>query len=55
MGHVDYREITSALQDIGYQGWLSAEVLPLPDDFSAARQARQFCLGLTQYLSRRRR
>ena len=36
--------------DIGYHGWLSAEVLPLPDDFSAARQARQFCLGLTQYL-----
>lgn len=51
MGHIDYREITIALHDVGYQGWLSAEVLPLPDDFGAARQARRFCLSLTQHLS----
>jgi sugar phosphate isomerase/epimerase len=51
MGHVDYQEITTALHDIGYQGWLSAEVLPLPDDYSAARQAREFCLSLSNHVS----
>jgi sugar phosphate isomerase/epimerase len=51
MGHLDYEEITTALHDIGYQGWLSAEVLPLPDDYSAARQAREFCLSLSNHVS----
>jgi sugar phosphate isomerase/epimerase len=51
MGHVDYKEITTALHDVGYQGWLSAEVLPLPDDYSAARQAREFCLSLSNQVS----
>jgi sugar phosphate isomerase/epimerase len=50
MGHIDYEEITTALHDIGYRGWLSAEVLPLPDDYSAARQARQFCRSLSNHV-----
>ena len=51
MGHVDYEEITTALHDVRYRGWLSAEVLPLPDDYSAARQAREFCLSLSNHVS----
>jgi sugar phosphate isomerase/epimerase len=51
MGHVDYEEITTALHDVRYQGWLSAEILPLPDDYSAARQAREFCLSLSNHVS----
>jgi sugar phosphate isomerase/epimerase len=46
MGHVDYQPITAALLDVGYEGWLSAEVLPLPDDAAAARQVRTFVRGL---------
>jgi len=42
MGHVSYGEIAAALREIGYKGWLSAEHLPLPDDYTAAKQARSF-------------
>jgi sugar phosphate isomerase/epimerase len=41
-GHVDFTEIGTALRDIGYQGWISGEHLPLPDSFSAAKQTRHF-------------
>lgn len=37
-GHTDVAPIARALHDIGYAGYLSAEVLPLPDNASAARQ-----------------
>jgi len=45
-GHVDYAEITAALQAVGYEGWMSAEILPRPDDYAAALQARAFVAGL---------
>jgi sugar phosphate isomerase/epimerase len=38
-GHTNFPPIIQALRDIGYRGYLSAEVLPLPDAESAARQA----------------
>ena len=38
-GHTDMAPIMAALRDIGYDGYLSAEILPLPDSVSAARQA----------------
>ena len=38
LGHTDMRPIMSALREIGYAGYLSAEVLPLPDSQSAAAQ-----------------
>jgi sugar phosphate isomerase/epimerase len=38
MGHTDFGPIVEALRDIGYNGYLSAEVLPLPDPIAAARQ-----------------
>jgi len=48
-GHVDYSGIVAALDEVVYDGWVSAEILPRPDDYSAARQARAFVaeLGLS--------
>jgi sugar phosphate isomerase/epimerase len=37
-GHLDVPPIIEALRDIGYDGYLSAEVFPLPKPESAARQ-----------------
>jgi len=37
-GHTDAAPIVAALRDIGYAGYLSAEILPLPDSATAARQ-----------------
>lgn len=37
-GHTDLRPIIQALRKVGYAGYLSAEVLPLPDGSTAARQ-----------------
>ena len=38
LGHTDFAPVISALREVGYGGYLSAEVLPLPDSHSAARQ-----------------
>jgi len=38
-GHTDAGAVIAALRAIGYMGYLSAEVLPLPDSVSAARQS----------------
>ena len=38
MGHTDIAPIIAALRDIGYKGYLSAEILPLPDSDAAAKQ-----------------
>jgi sugar phosphate isomerase/epimerase len=38
LGHMDYGPIAAALRQIGYAGYASAEVLPLPDSPTAARQ-----------------
>jgi sugar phosphate isomerase/epimerase len=37
-GHTDFAPVVEALRDAGYRGYLSAEVLPVPDSDSAARQ-----------------
>ncbi|HYE29852.1 MAG TPA: sugar phosphate isomerase/epimerase family protein [Methylomirabilota bacterium] len=37
-GHLDYAPIMHSLRKINYTGYLSGEVLPLPDSESAARQ-----------------
>jgi sugar phosphate isomerase/epimerase len=37
-GHTDFAPIVQALREIKYEGYLSAEVLPLPDSECAARQ-----------------
>ena len=40
-GHTDMAPIMAALREIEYTGYLSAEILPLPDSVSAARQAME--------------
>ncbi len=37
-GHTDFIPVVAALVEIGYAGYLSAEILPLPDSDAAARQ-----------------
>lgn len=37
-GHTEMAPIVAALRGIGYRGYLSAEILPLPDSATAARQ-----------------
>jgi sugar phosphate isomerase/epimerase len=41
LGHTDPKPIVSALKEIGYTGHLSAEIFPLPDSISAAKQTIQ--------------
>ena len=44
LGHTDIAPIAAALRDIGYAGYLSAEILPLPDAETAAAQTMaSFC------------
>lgn len=38
LGHIDYEPIIAALREINYSGYLSAEILPLPDSAEAAKQ-----------------
>jgi sugar phosphate isomerase/epimerase len=46
-GHMPFAEVFGVLSDIGYRGYLTAEILPHPDPDSAAQQAIRF---LTQEL-----
>ena len=48
MGHVEFAEVAAALHDVRYEGWLSAEILPLPDHRAAAEQARGFAAAINE-------
>ncbi len=39
-GHIDFTAVRSALDACGYAGYIGFEILPLPDDLTAARHAR---------------
>ncbi|NLM11653.1 MAG: sugar phosphate isomerase/epimerase [Clostridiaceae bacterium] len=41
-GHIDFKKIIDALKDINYNGYLSAECLPIPDGDIAARKGLDF-------------
>lgn len=41
LGHTDMKPVMTALRDIGYDGYLSAEVFALPDSQAAAEQTIQ--------------
>jgi sugar phosphate isomerase/epimerase len=41
-GHTPFEEIFATLAEIGYDDWITAEILPEPDPDSAAKQAVQF-------------
>ena len=38
-GHIDFKDIFDKLKLMNYSGWLSVEILPKPDPYSAAKQA----------------
>lgn len=41
LGHLDFGRVVSALRDLGYGGFLSAEIMPYPDPHEAARLSVQ--------------
>lgn len=41
-GHLDIKSIVGTLKELGYQGYLSAEHLPLPDPDEAARRTIEY-------------
>jgi sugar phosphate isomerase/epimerase len=45
-GHLDVESIFAALREVGYESWLSAEILPVPDSETAAAQTIR---AFTQY------
>jgi sugar phosphate isomerase/epimerase len=47
MGHTDLASIVAALRGTGYEGYLSAEVFPLPDPTTAAKQTIETFRRLT--------
>jgi sugar phosphate isomerase/epimerase len=48
LGHTDFEPVVSALRAVGYGGYLSAEVLPVPDAGAAARQTIETYRRLVQ-------
>ena len=38
LGHTDFAPVAKALLDLGFKGYASAEILPLPDSNTAAKQ-----------------
>lgn len=41
-GHVDFRSALDTLKEIGYSGFVSAEILPMPDSDLAAKHAIEY-------------
>ncbi len=41
-GHVDFASVIRTLREIGYDGWLSAEIMPAPDPDTAARRTIEY-------------
>lgn len=41
-GHLDFNSIFATLRDMGYQGYVSAELLPLPDPDTAGQKTIEF-------------
>jgi len=41
-GHLDFENIIKTLKEIGYQGYLSAEILPLPNQSEAAKHTIKY-------------
>ncbi len=45
-GHIDFGAVLGALKDVGYSGFVSAEILPLPDSDQAAKHAIEYLRAL---------
>lgn len=53
-GHIDFQKLFNHLFDAGYDGWLSAEILPKPNPDAAARQTVDFLMPLVNAYNLRR-
>lgn len=53
-GHTDFQEIFNNLLQVGYDGWISAEILPKPNPDIAARQTADFLLPLIKAYNEKR-
>jgi 5-keto-L-gluconate epimerase len=51
-GHVDFINVIDFIKEIGYNGYVCAEILPYPDSHTAAEQAVHFFHGLQEYWTR---
>ncbi len=45
-GHIDFKTIYEVLKEVGYDGYISAEILPKPDPETAAQQAIKVIKGV---------
>lgn len=45
-GHIRFPALLEVLRQIGYQGYISGEMLPLPDPITAAREMRRYLRSL---------
>jgi len=45
-GHIDFEAIMTTLREIGYDKFVSAEILPIPDQDVAAKSAIEYLKGL---------
>jgi sugar phosphate isomerase/epimerase len=45
-GHINFNAILETLISIGYKGYITAEILPIPDDAQALLNAGQFLNSL---------
>ena len=45
-GHMDFKQILSALEEVNYQGYIAMECLPYPSPFEAAEKAYNYLKSL---------
>ena len=49
--HIDFASIVATLADLGYEGYLSAEVFPWPDPDTAGQETARYMRRLVPKLS----
>ena len=47
-GHIDFKKIMDTLQEIDYSGYISFEMLPMPDSDTAAKHAIEYIKGIEE-------
>src|SRR4030042_426315 len=43
-GHLDFKAVLEALKSTGYQGWISGELIPIPDPDTAAQRSMTYLM-----------